>query len=169
MPFNPKMKPADVYPVAIRAEIDAAEIYRGLLEKVKNEALRDKLNFLAREEDRHKGILERLFRDHFPDRTLIVPAAGGRPKKAIPIGEATAVQDLFQLAMAKEKEAEEYYGGAKALAEDAQSRRILDYLARAERSHYYMLRSEIDLLIRFPEYYDVAAENEGQELFNIGP
>jgi len=168
MSFNPKMRPADVYPVAIRAEIDAAEIYRGLLEKIRNEALREKLTFLAREEDRHKGILERLFKDHFPGLTLIVPAVSARPKKSVPVDEATTVPEIFRLAMAKEKEAEDYYRGAKALAEDAQSRRILDYLARAERSHYYMLRSEIDLLERFPDYYDVAAEHEGQELFHIG-
>lgn len=168
MSFNPKMKPADVYPVAIRAEIDAAEIYRGLRDIVRNEALREKLNFLAREEDRHKAILERLFKDHFPGRNLIVPASGRKPKKAVPVDEAASVLDLFKLAMAKEKEAEDYYRGAKTAAEDAQVRRILDYLARTERSHYFMLRSEIDLLERFPDYYNADDAHEGQDLFHIG-
>lgn len=168
MTFSPKLKPFEVYPVAIRAEIDAADIYRGLHGLVKNEALKQKLDFLAREEDRHKAILERLFKDYFPGRTLAVPPQGKRPKKALSADEATSVLELFKLAMAKEKEAEEYYRGAKAAAEDASSKRILDYLGRAERSHYYMLRSEIDLLTRFPEYYNADDAHVGQDLFHIG-
>ena len=168
MPFKSTLKPADVYPIAIRSEIDAAEIYRGLRAMVRNEALREKLNFLAREEDRHKAILERLFKDHFPGRTLIVPASGRKPKKAASLDEAATVLALFQLAMTKEKEAEDYYRAAKAEADDAQSRRILDYLARTERSHYFMLRSEIDLLERFPDYYNADDAHEGQDLFHIG-
>jgi len=168
MPFHPKLKAHEVYPIAVRAEIEAAGIYRGLHGVVRNEALKQKLAFLAGEEDRHRMILERLFHDHFPERTLVVPAEPKRPKKAVPVDEATSVLELFRLAMAKEKEAEEYYRGAKVAAEDARSKRILDYLARTERSHYYMLQSEIDLLVRFPEYYNADDAHEGQDLFHIG-
>ena len=168
MTFDPKLQPYEVYPIAVRAEMDAAEIYRGLHGRVKNEALKQKLDFLAREEDRHKAILERLFRDHFPNRTLVIPAQGRRPKKAAAVDEATSVLELFKLAMTKEKEAEAYYREAKGLAEDDHSKRVLDYLSRTERSHYYMLRSEIDLLVRFPEYYNADDAHEGQDLFHIG-
>jgi rubrerythrin len=167
--IDPKIKPADVYPFAIRAEMDAAAIYRGLKERVRNEALRQKLDFLAKEEDRHKAILERLFRDHFPGRKLVVPAEARAPRKsAAAVDDAIAVVALFKLAMQKEKEAEEYYKNAKAQAEDAQAKRILDYLARVERSHYYMLKSEIELLERFPDYYNVEDAHEGQDLFHVG-
>jgi rubrerythrin len=70
--------------------------------------------------------------------------------------------------MTKEKEAEEFYKEAKAKVEDAQSKRILTYLSRVERSHYYMLRSEVDILEKFPDYYDVEDAHEGQDLFHIG-
>lgn len=169
MTFHPKTEPADVYPLAIRAEIDAAGIYRGIHDRVRNAALKQKLEFLAREEDRHKAILERLFKDHFPGRTLVVPAAGARPAKAVPLSEETSVLDLFKLAMAKEKKAEEFYRGARAAAEDARSRHILDYLSRAERSHYYLLQSEINLLIAFPDSYNAEDAHEGQDLFHVGP
>ncbi|MCX6560882.1 MAG: ferritin family protein [Candidatus Aminicenantes bacterium] len=168
MTIDPKLKAADVYPFAIRAELDAAALYRGLWERVRNEALRQKLNFLAKEEDRHTAILDRLFRDHFPGRKLVVPAAARGPRKPVLVDDATAVVSLFKLAMQKEKEAEEYYKSAKAQAEDGQAKRILDYLARVERSHYFMLKSEIDLLERFPDYYNVEDANEGQDLFHIG-
>jgi len=168
MAIDPRIKPADVYPIAVRAEIDAADLYRELLGKVRNEALRQKLDFLAKEEDRHKAILERVFRDHFPGRKLVVPARSKRPKTPVGVDEAPEVVSLFKLAMLKEKEAEELYRAAKVRAEDAQAKRILDYLARVERSHYFMLQSEIDLLERFPDYYDVEAAHEGQDLFHIG-
>ena len=168
MSLDPKLKPYDVYPIAIRAEIDAAEIYLGLHGRVKNEVLKQKLDFLAREEGRHKAILERLFRDHFPDRKLVVPAEARRPKKAVPVDEATAVLDLFKLALGKEKEAEEYYRDARTKMDDPQTRKILEYLSRVERSHYFMLKSEIALLEKFPDYYS-AESDDPTALFHIGP
>jgi rubrerythrin len=168
MNISAKLKPYDVYPVAIRAELDAAEIYRGLQVRVKNEVLRQKLDFLAKEEDRHKAILERLFHDHYPERKLVVPAESKRPKTKVAVDETAAVLGLFKLAMQKEKEAEEYYKDAKAAVEDAQSRKIFEYLARVERSHFYMLQSEVGLIEKFPDYYDADAEYFGQDLFHVG-
>ena len=52
---------------------------------------------------------------------------------------------------------------------DAGSRKILEYLSRVERSHFFMIRSEIDLLSRFPDYYDVEDFHLGQDLFHVGP
>jgi rubrerythrin len=168
MSLDPKLKPDDVYPIAIRAEMDAAEIYLGLHGRVKNEVLKQKLDFLAKEEGRHKAILERLFQDHFPDRKLVVPAEAGRPKKAVAVEEATAVLDLFKLAMGKEKEAEEYYRDARAKMDDPRTRKFLEYLSRVERSHYFMLKSEIALLEKFPDYYN-AESDDPTALFHLGP
>lgn len=168
MSLSPRLKPYDIYPLAVRAELDAAAIYRDLHGRVRNEVLKQKLDFLAKEEDRHKAILERLFRDHFPERTLTVPAEIPGRKKAAALDASASVPDLFKLAMSKEKEAEEFYKEAKAKVADARSKRILTYLSRVERSHYYMLRSEVDILEKFPDYYDVEDAHEGQDLFHIG-
>jgi rubrerythrin len=168
MTMDAKIKPYDVYPAAIRAELDAAAVYRDLQGRVKNEVLKQKLDFLAKEEDRHKGILERLFRDHFPERKLVVPAESKRPKSKASLDAGAAVLELFKLAMTKEKEAEEYYRDAKARVDDAQSKKVLEYLRRVERSHYYMLQSEVALLEKFPDYYDADAEYLGQDLFHVG-
>jgi hypothetical protein len=46
---------------------------------------------------------------------------------------------------------------------------MLEYLSRVERSHYFVIKSEIDLLSQFPDYYDVEDFNIGQDLFHIGP
>jgi rubrerythrin len=162
------MKAPEIMAVAIRAEMDAADIYNHLRGRVKNEVLVQKLKFLADEEVRHKAILERLFADKFPSRPLSVPAKPARTAKPVPLDETSSVLDLFKLAMAKEKEAEEFYRAAKPAVEDAAGRKVLDYLSRIERSHYFMLKSEIDLLERFPEYFDADEFHVGQDLFHIG-
>jgi len=169
MAIDPTTKPYEILAVAVRAEIDAAAIYDDLRGRVKNEVLVQKLQFLANEEARHKAILERLFADKFPDQTLRVPAASPKPAKPVAVDDKTAVLDLFKLAMAKEKEAEEFYKESKTAITDAPGRKILDYLSRVERSHYFMLKSEVALLEKFPEYFDVAEFHVGQDLFHVGP
>jgi rubrerythrin len=167
MSIDPRKKAPEIMGIAVRAEMDAAAIYRGLFGRVKNEVLKQKLDFLAREEDRHKALLEKLFKDKFPGQALRVPETG-RPARGIPSIESGSVIDLFKLAMGKEKEAEEYYKDAKARIDDPAAKRMLDYLSRVERGHYYMLKSEIDLLQVFPDAYDVEEANIGQDLFHIG-
>jgi len=169
MSIDSNLKAADILPIAIRAEMDAEGIYRDLHGRVKNEVLKQKLDFLAKEEGRHRAILTRLFADKFPGRALNVPAESRRPKTSAAVDDRTSVLDLFKLAMRKEKEAEDFYRGSKPAMADPDGRRILDYLARVERSHYYMLKSEIDLLERFPEYFDVEDFHVGQDLFHVGP
>jgi rubrerythrin len=167
MTIDASLKAPEILGLAVRSEIDAAAIYRGLHGRVKNEVLKQKLDFLAREEERHKVILERLFKDKFPGQALQVPGAGGQ-EPSVPAGEALSVLDLFTLAMGKEQQAEEFYRDAKSKIEDPAGQRMLDYLSRVERGHYYMIKSEIDLLQVFPEAYDVEESHIGQDLFHVG-
>jgi rubrerythrin len=85
------------------------------------------------------------------------------------VEETISVLDLFKAALEAEKTAEEYYREGRAKMADAGSRKILEYLSRVERSHFFMIRSEIDLLSRFPDYYDVEDFHLGQDLFHVGP
>jgi len=169
MTIDAFMKPSGILAVAIRSEMDAAAIYNGLRGRVKNEVLLQKLKFLSDEETRHKAILERLFSDKFPDETLRVPPSSAGPAKSVAVDDAASVLDLFKLAMMKEKQAEEYYKESKKGITDDRGRKILDYLSRVERSHYFMLQSEIELLEKFPEYFDVEEFHTGQDLFHVGP
>jgi len=163
------LKPSEVLGIAIRSEIDAASIYRRLQDRVKNEVLLEKLKFLNHEEEHHRAILERLFADRFPGQKLEVPERSGLPGKAIPIDETSSVLDLFKLALEKEKQAEDFYRDAQKVMEDEQTRRLLMYLSRVERSHYFMIKSEIGLLQKFPDYYNVEDFHIAQDLFHVGP
>jgi len=169
MPLNAKLQPYEVLAVAIRSEIEAADFYGGILEKVKNILLQQKLKFLAMEEKKHRQVLERLHAQRFPGVELKIPETPASPMTAPGWSEKATVLDLFKIALEAEKQAEQFYRDARSAMADAGSRKILEYLSRVERSHYFLIRSEIDLLGRFPDYYDVEDFHLGQDLFHIGP
>ncbi len=169
MALDPRLKPHEILAEAIRAEIEAAKFYSGLLLRVKNILLQQKLKFLALEEKKHRQLLERLYRDRFPEQELRIPDRPARSRPALVLDEKSSIGELFAHALASEKFAEDFYRQARDNSSDEGSRKILAYLARVERSHYFLIKAEMDLLARFPDYYDVEDFHLGQDLFHIGP
>lgn len=169
MTLDSKLRPHQVLAAAIRSEIEAAKFYAKLLGRAKNILLQKKLKFLVMEEKNHRKILERLYSQRYSDKKLKVPEKSVRPRLPVRLGEKSSLIDLFKAALKAEKFAEEFYKGAQKKAEDPDSQKILQYLSRVERSHYFLIKSEIDLLSRFPDYYDVEDFHLGQDLFHVGP
>ncbi len=169
MAIDPNLKPWQVLTVAIRSEVDAAGFYKRLQERVKNVILLQKLKFLAMEEEHHRKILEKLFGQRFPDRPKDLPESSLMPPIGASLAPQPSVADLFRAALQAEETAEAFYEEAGKLAEDEGSRRLLSYLGRVERSHQAMIKSELELLGRFPDYYDVEDFHIGEDLFHVGP
>lgn len=169
MALDVRLKPFEVLAEAIAAEIESAKFYAGLLGRVKNILLQQKLKFLVLEEKKHRRLLERLYQQRFAGRKLKIPGRPVRTRPALELDEKTSVLDLFKLALMAEKQAEEFYREARRAAREEASRKILTYLTRVERSHYFLIKSEIDLLARFPDYYDVEDFHLGHELVHVGP
>jgi rubrerythrin len=167
--LNLKLSPMEVLGIAIKSEIEATEAYSKLNEKVKNEILRTKLKFLISEEKKHRRILEKLFSQRFPEKKLQIPEKSFLPPIKTTEGKKLSVLDLFKLALKAEKLSEEFYKEAGERAEDKESKRVLGYLVRVERSHYFIIKSEIDMLDRFPDYYKVDDFHLGQDMFHVGP
>ncbi len=167
--INLKLSPSEVFGVAIKSEIEATEAYSRLHKKVKNEILRMKLKFLISEEKKHRRILERLFSQRFPEEELKIAEKSFLPPIKVSLAKKLSVLDLFKLALKAEKMSEEFYREAGERAEDKESKRILGYLVRVERSHYFIIKSEIDMLDRFPDYYKVEDFHLGQDMFHVGP
>jgi len=155
--------------VAIRSEVDAAAFYNRLQAKVKNVLLVQKLKFLALEEEHHKKMLERLLGQRYPDKPMDVPDSSLMPPIGVSLPAEPAVPALFEAALEAEETAEAYYNEAGERAEDDGSRRILAYLGRVERSHQAMIKAELDLIRKFPDYYSVEDFHIGQDLFHVGP
>ncbi|OGD18022.1 MAG: hypothetical protein A2V76_00870 [Candidatus Aminicenantes bacterium RBG_16_63_14] len=155
--------------VAIRSEIDAAAFYTRLQGRVKNVLLVQKLKFLALEEEHHKKILERLLGQKYPEKPKEVPESSLMPPIGVSLGPEPTVPGLFEAALKAEEAAEAYYNEAGERVEDEAGRRILAYLGRVERSHQAMIKSELELLRKFPDYYSVEDFHIGQDLFHVGP
>jgi rubrerythrin len=167
--INLKLSPSEVFGVAIKSEIEAAESYSKLYEKVKNDILRMKLKFLISEEKKHQRILERLFSQRFPGEKLKIPEKSFLPPVKVVKAKKFSVLDLFKLALKAEKMSENFYREAGQQPGDKESKRVLGYLVRVERSHYFIIKSEIDMLERFPDYYKVEDFHLGQDMFHVGP
>jgi len=155
--------------VAVRSEIDAAAFYTRLQSRIKNVLLIQKLKFLALEEEHHKKILERLLAQKYPGQPQDAPPSSLMPPIGVALPAEPSVPDLFEAALEAEETAEAYYSEAGERAEDEAGRRTLAYLGRVERSHQAMIRAELDLIRRFPDYYDVEDFHIGQDLFHVGP
>jgi rubrerythrin len=169
MDLDPRLQPDEILAIAIRSEREAADIYSRLNDKVKNKLLKKKLEFLIFEEKKHRQILERLFYQRFRDKELKEPGQSFLPPPKGYLDEKASVFDLFKIALEAEKASEDFYNRAHERAEDEGTKRILEYLSRVERSHYFIIKSEIDLLEFFPDYYNVEDFHFGHEMVHVGP
>jgi len=169
MSLDKKLRPFQVLAAAIASEIDAVGFYTKLQNKVKNIILLRKLKFLAFEEKQHRRMLQKLYGQRFAGKTLEVPDVSPLPKISASIRDDTPVVDLFKVALYAEETTGAFYEESSKSIEDEGSRRLLTYLSRVERSHAAMIRSEIDLLATYPDYYAVEDFHIGQDLFHVGP
>ena len=169
MAIDKSLSAWQVLGVAIRSEVDAAAFYTRLQGRVKNVLLVQKLKFLALEEDHHRKILERLLAQRYPDKPKDVPESSLMPPIGVALPAEPSVPELFEAALKAEEIAEAYYNDAAGRVEEEAGQRILAYLGRVERSHQAMIRSELDLIRRFPDYYDVEDFHLGEDLFHVGP
>jgi len=169
MKASPKMKGPEVLALGIRSEIDAAAFYGRIRARVKNVLLRQKLDFLIVEEKQHRKLLERIFSQRFGRQKPVLPANSFLSKSVPSKADELTVKDLFGLALKAEKFSEEFYKDAAASSQDDDGRSLLTYLSRVERSHYFMIKSEIDLLAKFPDYYDVEDYHIGRDMIHVGP
>ncbi len=137
---------------AVRAEIDSNRIYTKLARRVKNPLLKEKFLVLAFEEKKHKEALENLFESLYRGEKIEVPdAVDEKLLPAVHLRPSSSLVDILYQAMEAEKSAQDFY---LRLAKRVKlpKRKILEYLSKVERSHYFMLRSEYAMAQQFEDY-----------------
>jgi len=138
--------------IAIRSEIDANKTYSDLAERVSNPLLKEKFQWLAYEENKHKEILEKLYETLFQgDEPQIPDTTDEALLPSIHIGPSSSFADILHQAMESEKSAENFYANLSKRFEDPQ-KKILTYFSKVEHSHYMMLQSEYALAQDFEDY-----------------
>ncbi len=163
------LTPLEIFGVAIKSEVEAARLYQYMADRVVNRDLRGRLLFLVGEEKKHRRILEAVYAHQFPTVPLSLPARSLVPTIEPAMKEDAPIPDLFRLAMQAERLSEEFYNDLVARAPEENSRATLAYLARMEHVHYDLLRGELDLVERFPNYYQAENFELGSEMINLGP
>lgn len=146
----------DLILTALRAEVDAKAVYKGLAAGVRNAYLKGRLNFLAEEEEKHRAFLDGLYRSEvggeptLPDTTPVPLPDVSLPTERVPLSS------VFNQAMAAEEAASDFYASmAERWDEGSEPRDMLMYFSRMEMGHYSILKTEREAAAEFEEFDSV--------------
>jgi rubrerythrin len=140
---------------AIKSEVDSNEVYSKLSEGVKNFYLKEKLRFLASEEEKHREFLESLFKNKIPGKEIVLPQKTPVPLPELKIEhENVPISEILERAMKAEKAAQDFYFClAERFSVNSDVKKMLYYFATMELGHYKILDIERKNALNF-EHYD---------------
>jgi len=137
---------------AIKSEIDSNKLYLKISKKTQNGLLKDKLEFLAKEEEKHREFIEEIYKNHYPDKTLNIPKETPVPMPKINLDEDMPVSKLLNMAMNAEEKAGDFYESLAGYFEKGTKlHNTLLYFADMEKGHYKILENEKESMERFEE------------------
>ena len=144
----------DLFLIAIKSEVESKRIYQDMAKKVKNAFLKDRLMFLAAEEEKHRTYIEKLYKDNYKVEKITLPETSAVPLPEIKVyNETMPISEVLESAMEAEIAASEFYAEfAKRFPEDSNSRKLLNYFAKMEIMHYEILKTERDNARQFEEF-----------------
>ncbi|UCE21975.1 MAG: ferritin family protein [Candidatus Aminicenantes bacterium] len=138
--------------MAVKAEMDANQTYSDIAGNLSNPLLKEKFQWLAYEENKHKEILEKLFTTMNPGEEIPIPDTVDEDLlPSIHLTPDSSLAEIIFQAMESEKSAENFYAALTQRVKEAQ-KKILEYLSKVEHSHYMMLKSEYALAQEFEDY-----------------
>jgi rubrerythrin len=146
-----------IFLAAIKSEVEANAMYSALAIRVRNAFLKERLEFLAREEERHRAALAQMFKTYFPSREPRLPDKSPVPLPDVRVDERNPppLVEVLGKAMRAEKAAQSFYlGMARKLSDDRQVSDTLRYFAAMEANHYRILEAERANAQRFEDYDD---------------
>ncbi|WP_457751664.1 ferritin-like domain-containing protein [Thermococcus sp.] len=152
----------EVFEIAVNAEIRAKEAYEKFASMTKSDIIRDELLFLAREEDKHREIIEKMAEKFEGDRTepkkINIDVIGEFRVIAEKMTEVIKnpdinIDEIYEIAMDAELVSERLYKELAGYAATEKTRLVLEMLADMERNHYNILKKQYDYIMRYPELY----------------
>ena len=150
-----KFSNAEIFMAGILAETEAKAVYSALARAIENAYMKDKLVFLAGQEDKHRRGLIKLYKAETKKKTVSLPARTPVPMPFIKApGKGTLVSEVIASAMNAEKNAEEFYTAfAHRFPVGSEQAYLLLYFASMEKGHYQLLETEKGLMEK-EEYFD---------------
>jgi len=144
----------DLLLTAIKSEIESRDVYKKVSKNLKNALLKDRLRFLAEEEEKHRRFFEVIYRERFPGKRILLPEDTPVPLPKPRIAdERLPISEVFFQAMTAEKAAYNFYLSLAVLFKDEpEMERMLFYIASMEMSHYKILEIEKENAEKFEDY-----------------
>ncbi|KPL19136.1 MAG: Rubrerythrin [candidate division Zixibacteria bacterium SM23_81] len=144
----------DLMLTALKSEIEAKVAYSQLAEGVENFILKERLNFLAGEEEKHRRFFERLYKKSFPHKEMTLPQESPVPLPQIQIdAENMPLSEILESAMEAELAAHDFYNRlADRYDQQPDVKKMLLYIASMELGHYKILEIERDNAKKFEDY-----------------
>jgi len=139
---------------ALRSEIDSKLVYEQVADRVANALLKDKLKFISAEEEKHRSVIEGVYKERFPNKEIAIPENSPVPLPKIMItDEMMPLSEIFSMAMNAETAAYEFYRQLAGLYEDQpRLNKVIAYVASMEMGHYRLLEIEKDNMERFEDF-----------------
>lgn len=141
--------------IAIRDLIDAQELYWDLANMTDNDLLRDRFMNLHYEEKKQQHILEKKYKEMFPNVELMLPPSR-LPKEITDrkLLKKKEVKEVLRLAIDQHKQSREFYLDCAESVSDLSGKRMFRFLADMKFSHQMMLSAEFELLEKYPSYLE---------------
>jgi rubrerythrin len=145
----------DLILTALKSEKEAKDVYAKMADGVKNFVLKDRLKFLASEEEKHRIFFETLYKKKFPEKDIVIPETSPVPLPDMKgIFEGIPISDMLQMAMDAEQAAHDFYLNlAERFTGDDAILKTLKYIASMELGHHRLLEIERTQVLEF-EYFD---------------
>ena len=150
---------------AAKAELNAREVYEYISNKSSNFVMKDRFDFLAKEEQKHEEFIRDLY-ERWSEEELEVPDETPVPIPYIRFDDETDESELIEQAMDAEIASREFYRNLAKRAEesgDEEPVALLNYLGDMEQNHYDILKSELERIKEFEEF------DEYYPSMHIGP
>ena len=143
----------DLFLSAIKSEVDSKQLYLKMVKKTKNGLLQDKLEFLAKEEEKHRLFVEEIYRNHYPNNKIVLPKKSPVPLPEINITDKEmTLSKLLRDAMKAEQSASDFYKSFAGLFDkNSKIQNTLLYFSDMEIGHYKILEIEKESMDRFEE------------------
>jgi rubrerythrin len=143
----------DLLLAAARSEAESSDVYARTADRVRNAFLKDRLRFLAAEEEKHQAFVETLYRREVPGKDLVLPATTPVPLAAmVRYEDDTPLPRVIRAAMDAELAARDFYYALAERLTGAGAREMARYVAAMEQGHYDLLAPELERAERFADY-----------------
>ena len=130
---------SDFIDIAIQREIEAYEFYRGLCGTVQDTTARDALDFLAKEERKHREFLESYQAGRLGPGTLrltqVVDYKIAEYMEKPDIQKNMHSKDVYLVAAHREQNSVNFYTGLAAIHPDGEVKEMLLHMTNEEKRH----------------------------------